>query len=140
MDDNKGFTLVELLGVIAILAILAAVATPIVLTVQKNIKEKVWLAEIKMIREAAIMCAEKNGGSDNCDTISELCLYGFLDVDKNVDQTCNNSSCACQQNPVTGDVIGGCGMTFDKKYERWIVQFTGKVGETSSDACPQLSQ
>ena len=40
MKNKKGFTFVELLAVIAILALLAGLATPMVLTVQKNIKGK----------------------------------------------------------------------------------------------------
>ncbi len=140
MNNNKGFTLVELIAVIAILAILAAIATPIVLTVQKNIKQNMYESQVKMIRENAIMCVEKQGDS-NCNTISKLCLNNYMKIDEKASkQTCTASDCPCQSNAKTGDDMGECGISFNKTGKRWTVIFTGKVNGTTKSFCPQATE
>ena len=119
MKNKRGFTLVELMAVIAILAILATIATPIVLTVQRNIKEKMLTAKVKVINSAAVMCAQKTGGSGSCDTVAKLCQNGFLDVDKGLTQA------ECQQNPVSSASMGACstGVEKDTTTKRWKAAF-----------------
>ena len=54
MKNNKGFTLVELLAVIAIMAILLIIALPNVLKMFNESKEKIFLTESKSIFKEAI--------------------------------------------------------------------------------------
>ena len=46
---NKGFTLIELLAVIVILAIIALIATPIILGIINDARERTYLAEAKTV-------------------------------------------------------------------------------------------
>lgn len=48
---KKGFTLVEVLGVLVILAIILTVTIPVVINNVNNTKEKVWLQTIEHIKE-----------------------------------------------------------------------------------------
>ena len=110
MKNKKGFTLVELLAVIVILALLATIATPLVLTVQKSIKGKMFDAKDKMIREAAVLCVEKLGEAKKdakCGTVEKLCDNNFLDVDKD----CNGTNCKCQLNPMKNTNMDNCKIT-----------------------------
>ena len=54
MKNNKGFTLVELLAVIAIMAILLIIALPNVLKMFNESKKKVFLTESKLVFKEAI--------------------------------------------------------------------------------------
>ena len=49
MALNKGFTLIELLAVIIILAIIALIATPIILNVIDDAKKSAGLSEANMV-------------------------------------------------------------------------------------------
>ena len=51
--NKKGFTLVELLGVITVLAIIGVITMPIVNKTIKDSKEKSYKAQIKEIEKAA---------------------------------------------------------------------------------------
>ena len=57
---KKGFTLVELLGVIAIIAILSVIAVPAVLTISRNNKENMFCKKVQTIERAAQLYGEDN--------------------------------------------------------------------------------
>ena len=63
---NKGFTLVELLVVLVIMAIISAIGFAGVTAVQKNIKKNLWEAKIELILSGA-----KNYGEDNKNKLKE---------------------------------------------------------------------
>ena len=110
MKNKQGFTLVELLAVIVILALLATMITPAFLTIQKKIKGKMFDAKDKMIREAAVLYAEKNHVSNNTKiSVLDLCTNKFLDVDKDCAE-----KCSCQLNPVKNASMDGCEITITK--------------------------
>ncbi len=56
---KKGFTLVELLGVIAILAILIIIATPAILTIAKKNKDNMYCKKVKTVIKAAQLYGEE---------------------------------------------------------------------------------
>lgn len=103
MKEKNGFTLVELLAVIAILGLLIGIAVPSTLLISKNIKEKLYESKLKNIEVAVEHYLEDY--KDNCShmdnleqleqelTIKEL-------VDKNYLKPDNNQEI---KNPVNGE-------------------------------------
>lgn len=88
--DKKGFTLVELLGVIVILGVLILVVAVSVKSVLKSSKGSLSDVQIKSIEEAAKMYYLKNGIDDTdyeqdefkkCINITELISEGYLDAE-----------------------------------------------------------
>ena len=56
--NNKGFTMVELLATIGILALVITIAVPSVISVSKQIKNNMYKARIKLIESNAKLCVE----------------------------------------------------------------------------------
>ncbi len=95
MKNKKGFTLVELLAVIVILAIIISIAVPGTLGISNRIKEKLFCSKIDFIENAAKLYGEDkrdslttnvsvNGGSYKGKTIqvSELVNKNYLKKDQ----------------------------------------------------------
>ena len=57
---KNGFTLIELLVVIAIIAILSVVVIPSVITVNKNVNERLYNQKVENIESAAELYASNN--------------------------------------------------------------------------------
>ncbi|MDD2505412.1 MAG: type II secretion system protein [Bacilli bacterium] len=68
---NKGFTLVELLTVIVVLSLLAAIAIPSTIAINSRIKEKLLEEKITFAEKSAILWAQDN---KECFTIDD-CPY-----------------------------------------------------------------
>lgn len=66
--NKKGFTLVELIVVIAVLGILATLAVPRITGIRENAEDTVIEANEKMLRNAAIMYLAENGNPDADET------------------------------------------------------------------------
>ena len=70
---NRGFTLVELLGVIAIMAVVAVLGSYSISSVTNLIKRNIWNNKIKAIETGAVHYGEDNSyrmkkeGQDKCD-------------------------------------------------------------------------
>ena len=134
MKNKKGFTLVELLAVVALLAVLAAVATPVISSVSRKSKEKMYDAKIKMITEAAVLYAEKNARNPyTFIQVKDLCLDGFLTVENESGYDANK----CQKNPVNGKPMGECDIFIrkDGSTKRYIATFAETTGELDDTAC-----
>ena len=130
MKNKNGFTLVELLGVIAILAILATIATPIVLTVQKNSKNKMYEAKVKMIKAAADSYAFKNKPTSTTTiTVGNLCP-NFLSVDE------KSAEGGCQINPATGDEMKDCKIEIEPSHGRYKITFPVADDANNQDCNP----
>lgn len=80
-ENRKGFTLVEILAVIVILAILIAVAVPSVLTLSSKMKGNMYCSKIETVEKAAQVY-----GQENSDTlynkVSSVC--SVVESDKSV--------------------------------------------------------
>lgn len=70
MKDKKGFTLVELLGVLVLLAVIGLIAVPTVNKLINNSKSKARKAQVTLIERAA-----KSWASENPDLLSEKSTY-----------------------------------------------------------------
>ncbi|WP_404453864.1 prepilin-type N-terminal cleavage/methylation domain-containing protein [Oceanobacillus kapialis] len=79
---EKGFTLVELLAVIAILAIILAIAVPSVGNLISKAKQDTTDANIELVLNAAKLAdlSEVKPKANNTYEITELQQAGFLDV------------------------------------------------------------
>ena len=84
---KKGFTLIELLAVIIILAIVALIATPIVLDVVDDAKKSAAQSEANMIVSginnycaAAEMKAQLGTGTDDCAAGTLSSVTGMVDL------------------------------------------------------------
>src|SRR5574344_2677351 len=98
--NKKGFTLVELLGVIVILGVIASLTVPTITGIIKNNKEKTYNAQVNTIIDAA-----KNWSINNTDYLSETNdLYvdisafsrlGYLENDSLIDPMDNSAITGC---------------------------------------------
>ena len=66
MNSKKGFTLIELIGVVTLLALIALVVYPAINSVIKNSKEKAYKDQIELLIKAA-----KEWGIDNAEDLPE---------------------------------------------------------------------
>jgi len=71
MQNQKGFTLVELMVVVVILGVLVAIAVPVYNSAATNAKEKACASNIRII-EGAIEMAKANGVADADITTASL--------------------------------------------------------------------
>lgn len=92
---EEGFTLVELLAIIVILALIALITYPIVTQTISNSKDKLSDEQYSRIYDAAKAYAVKNVSGDSaCVTIATLKASGFLE-DKTI------------SDPKTGNTLDG---------------------------------
>ncbi len=97
---NKAFTLIELLAVIVILGILAAIAVPTIVGLINDSKEDTLQHQKNTIVDAAERWGTDNWRSlpkDTCDiSIDTLKQEGYLDSEKDViDPTTNETMTGC---------------------------------------------
>lgn len=95
--NNKGFTLVELLAVIVVLAIIIGIAVPSIMGINQSIKDNMLDKKVTMIEEAAVLLGQDikgsimnsslkyNGNPCKSIVVSKL-VPTYLDTD-------NNNSC-----------------------------------------------
>ncbi len=79
MQINKGFTLVELIGVIVIIGVLALIAVPVYNAIQKNVLERQYKSVVHLIEAKAINYVEDN--KVLIVDIDTLVKDGYLDSD-----------------------------------------------------------
>ena len=122
LEDKKGFTLVELLAVIVVLGLLAAIAIPNVLVPIKNHKQKIYEVQINNIKKAAKSWSAENVFSLPTDgqekTIYLKDIKTFLDNDI--------------INPLTDEKFGQCLEIYIKKVSGQD-RYTYEVNEETVD-------
>ncbi|APC48027.1 prepilin-type N-terminal cleavage/methylation domain-containing protein [Virgibacillus halodenitrificans] len=79
LKKQKGFTLVELLAVIAILAIIVAIAVPTIGNVISKSEEEAHSANVELIENAAKLAAVSEGINSKDYKLSDLVDNGFLE-------------------------------------------------------------
>ncbi len=112
--NEKGFTLVELLAVLVILAFIALIAFPIVTGIINNSREKLSEEQFNRLEEAVKSYTTKNVAEDEaCVSISELKSGGYLE---NVEI----------KNPDTGETINGIyHIIWDTDHNQYTYQYDG---------------
>lgn len=128
--NRKGFTLVELLGAIVILAIITAIITPSVMRILKNSDEANYNMMIDNIVTGSKMYYEEckygdiknsDGSKKICDgnvtlTLGDLVTLGF--VTGTNEKSCDSSGNNCTtkliiKNPITDEDISNCNITIN---------------------------
>jgi len=120
---KNGFTLVELIAVLVILAIVIMIATPQVIRLIEENKEKTYVQQTKTMEKTA-----ERWSSKNTSKLSETEPY-YLDIDTLVAEKLLASKEVID--PRTNKVMEGCiVIKFDSKYN----QFEHKYSENTCEA------
>ena len=110
--NKKGFTLPEMLAVLALLAIMGVIAIATYTRVNESAKKKTLDSKVEQIRNAAIKWSKENN-INNKTTISvnALVVEGYLTADEN-----RINEIGIIENPVTGEnmICNTVDITFDK--------------------------
>ena len=146
MKSNKGFTLIELLAVIVILAIIALIATPIILnvidTARKGAKESSALGYVDAV-EKQVMLAEVDTAAVKIPTSESGAIYS-------VESLTNAGVEVKGEAPKTTDNAVGF-VTIDKKgavtaawleYDNYKVYYDGTkatAGSTFKETAPEAA-
>ena len=112
---KKGFTLVELLAVIAILGIIMVVVTPVVADLITSSKQKASEEQIKFIENAAMNWSTTHSNDIDTDpyyvSVDRLITDGFIDQDELVD-------------PKTKQKMSGCvKIEYDSNYNNYDFKY-----------------
>ena len=112
--NKKGFTLVELLVVIAIIAVLSLLVIPNVISINKNVNERLYSEKQDEIVNAAQLYGSDNpeifNGRTSVDVyVSELIDKGYVSVDTTVGKNCNgNTASTTEDNQSSYGSNKGC--------------------------------
>ena len=79
--NKKGFTLIEILGVIVIIGLLLLIVAPNLLNRINPKEEEISNLQEEMIKEAAILYLDATHDSTNCIEIQTLVDHGYLNDD-----------------------------------------------------------
>ena len=101
MKNKKGFTLVEMLAVIVLIAVLSVVAVSTYRGINKSSKKKTLEAKIEQIESAAEKWARENNITNGMNiSVNNLVVEGYLTADE-----VGTDGLALIKNPVTGENI-----------------------------------
>ena len=143
--NNKGFTLVELIATIAILALIVTISVPIVTSVINNSKEKNYTILVSNIKTAAKTyyeeCDFNNSAaiSSICTnhrvTLKQLANYGFLSTNRK--ENCTGDNCVIITNPKDNKDIATCIIEITKTVNASNYKTTYTIESKSTNtSCP----
>ncbi len=100
--NEKGFTLVELMVVVAILGVLVAIAIPVYNNVTEAAKEKAHDSNVRIIEGAIVMYEAVNGPT----TLTMATLYsGYIDASGETDELLDYPFSDAEYAITTGNVV-----------------------------------
>lgn len=113
MENKKGFTLSEVLVVIALISVIMLVAIPSLILIKKKINKRLFEAKKELILTAAEQYAGENDGlfdlnpnSEITIKINDLIVYGYVESENNIKNcTKEEYSMGCIVNPETNEII-----------------------------------
>lgn len=132
MKKDRGFTLVELLGVIVILALLLTIAVPNVIALSQRIRRDMYCTKVQTIESAAKMY-----GNDNIDGFvnNQMEIYVSDLIDNNVmkreNKNCvlNNSSNPCVKDPRNNTMMDTDKIILTKQDKKIVANYEYKNNE-----------
>lgn len=131
LKNEKGLTLVELLAVIVILGIIAAIAVPAIGNIIENSRVKAIKADAQNVLAAANIYFVENSNDDEAD-LAELKAAGFLDDEGSLT---TGSVKKGSPNKFTGSgETGGVTVTFTEASSNRIANSSNDERTVSGDA------
>lgn len=135
--NRKGFTLIELLAIIVVIALIGVLASPSIIDMFNNSKDKMYNILIDNIKTAGQNYYQECEYNDNriCTiennsvnvTIGTLVEYGFLKNDGSI-----------VKNPDTGKSLNNCSITITKSMdEKYNVTFTYNISDIENGSCEE---
>lgn len=126
--DKRGFTLVELLAVMAILIILAGLTIPVINTSLENARVGAYNKQIALIEAAT-----KKWGIENGDKLPDIGSNSTITVDFDTliagDYLKNEKII----NPITDEELVGCvQVSYDSEYNQYKYTYTDNVSVCES--------
>ena len=132
MKKVSGFTLVELLGVIVILALLITIAVPNVIGLSQKIRKNMFCTKVDNIEIAAKMYAEDNLDGFNNNQM-EIYVSDLIDnnVFKKEDKNCvlRNSSKPCVKDPRNNSMMDTDKIILTKQDKKIVANYEYKNNE-----------
>lgn len=126
MKNNKGFTLVELLAVIVVLAIIIGIAVPSAISVSNKSKVKMYKTKIDLILRAAELYAQDIHRADTI-PVGTLAQKGYIKYDTKYTKDGNcveNPTGAleekCIENPINGKSMNDYHVQIITKNNRYV--------------------
>ena len=138
--NKKGFTLVELIATIVVLALVVSISAYAITNIINSAKEKNYELLIKNIKDASETyyqeCKYSNNTGITCNdtvTLQELVNYGYLKGNGTEDKKMENVNPKMKiVNPKNNKDIGECSIAV--KYENGKLTIEDK---TNNDSCPK---
>lgn len=115
--NKKGFTLTELLATIAILALVATIATPAVIGISNSIKENMYKSKVKLLLQAAKLYGEDNEDLAEI-SVKDLCEKDYINKDDNA-----SDKTECVLNPKDNESMGNCKINITRNNGRVITSW-----------------
>ena len=119
--NKKGFSLVEMIAVIALLGVIIAIAVPATASIRQSILEKEDASQIDSIESAAVYYAQDNRldlSEDVTITVDTLLQYGYMDPSaKKGEGNCPNSNTyqyGCLLKPTDKTILNAKTITLTK--------------------------
>lgn len=142
--NRKGFTLVELLSVIAILGIIALITIPVVSSIVQHSKDKAYDVQVSIIIDGAKKWLEKNydkvGSETTYLSINKLISSGIIEQDSIINPRTEEEMSGCVKISFTSlynqyeyEYVESCSSYLVKYDNGYSVNFNPETGELCNE-------